>query len=336
MDNPPPERPAPPARLLALTGIALGCIVAAGVGLWRLSREQVPLTVAITSWPGYEYFYLAEQKQLGKRQGLDLQVKQYSSLSDQRQAFENGDVVAMATTVPEAIAVCQETPARCPLLVLVLDESRGADRLIGRAALAGPGQLAGRQVGLERAVLAEYLLLRSLAGSSLGLDDLRLRFDGPVALVQRLQAGELDAIVTYAPHDTPLQGDRRFRELFSSAAIPGEVVDVLAVDPRYARQSPDQLRALVRTWWAARDYLRRHPEDARTVMAGRQRIAPEQFRATETRLRYPPPGAQRGLLAAAGPLDRSLRRMAQLMQASGRIRPDAPLPRLSAAFLEAR
>jgi NitT/TauT family transport system substrate-binding protein len=200
--------------------------------------------------------------------------------------------------------------------VLVLDESRGADRLIGRAKLIGPAQLAGLQVGLERAVLAEYLLLRSLTGSRLSLDDLQLRFDGPVALVQRLRAGELDAIVTYAPHDTALQGDHRFRELFSSAAIPGEVVDVLAVDPVVARQQPDQLRALVRTWWAARDYLRRHPNEALTVMAGRQQIAPEQFKATETRLRYP--------LAAEQP---------RLLAASGRIRADAPLPRLSTAFL---
>lgn len=262
-------------------------------------------------------------------------MRQYSSLADQRQAFVAGDVTALATTLPEALAICQEKPLKCPLLVLVLDESQGADRLISRITLQTPGQLRGRRVGLERAVLAEYLLLRSLAGSGVGLDDLQLRFDGPVALVQALQAGQLDAIVTYAPHDTPLRRDGRFHQLFSSAAIPGEVVDVLAVDPGYARRQPQQLRALVQTWWSARDYASRHPEEAIALMADRQQIEPAQFRQTEQGLRYPEARQQQQLLQPQGPLARTLQRMAQQMQASGRFRPDAPLPSLSAAFLEA-
>ena len=330
-DLPPRSRP-----LTLLAAGAFACVGAAALALWLLSRQQEPLALAISSWPGYEYFYLAEQRQLGRPFGLALDVKQYSSLVDERQAFENGDVDLMATTLPEAIAVCQGTPSRCPLLVLVIDESRGADRLVGRADLSGPEQLTGQRVGLERAVLAEYLLLRSLANSPVQLNDLLLRFDGPVALVESLRQGELDAIVTYAPHDTALQGDRRFRELFSSATLPGEVVDVLAVDPDFARRNPARVRALVRTWWAARAYARQHPAEALSLMAGRQRITPQQFRDTEARVHYPTPGEQAALLAPQGPLARSLRRMAQLMQSSGRIRPDAPLPDVSRSFLEGR
>ena len=335
MNQPLPDPPPRPAvRLIALAALAVACIGGAGLGLWQLSRRQEPLTVSITSWPGNEYFYLAEQQGLARQTGLDLLVKQYSSLADQRLAFENGDVNVMATTVPEAIAVCQDMPLKCPVLILVFDESRGADRLIGRAQLNGPAGLAGRPVGLERTVLGEYLLLRSLAGSPVRLDDLRLRFDGPVGLVQRLISGELEAIVTYAPHDTQLRRDGRFRELFSTAAIPGEVVDVLAVDPTYARHHREPLRALVRSWWLAREFARRHPREALAVMAGRQRITPQQFIDTEAGVRYPGPAEQRRLLAPAGPVALSMQRMADLMKSTGRIRADAPLPRLSTDFVE--
>ncbi|MEB3331839.1 MAG: ABC transporter substrate-binding protein [Synechococcaceae cyanobacterium] len=327
-----PNLPAP--RLIGLALLALTGIGAAVLGLWLLHNRSEPLTLSITSWPGNEYFYLADQKGLARRVGLDLQIKQYSSLSDQRQAFENGDDVVMATTVPEAIAVCQETPANCPLLILAFDESRGADRLIGRAELGGPAQLAGRRVGLERAVLSEYLLLRGLATTRLRLENLQLQFDGPVGLVERLRRGDLDAIVTYAPYDTTLRRDARFRVLFSSAAIPGEVVDVLAVDPAFARRAPTKLKALVRTWWLARDYARQHRSEALAVMAGRQRISARQFIETEAGVRYPGPGEQRQLLAPSGPLARSLTRLADLMVQSGRIRRDAPLPRLSTDYLE--
>jgi NitT/TauT family transport system substrate-binding protein len=315
-------------------------LLAAGGAAALLARLHLAqarkVLVSITSWPGNEYLYLAEQKQLARPFGLELVVKQYSSLADQRNAFVQGDLNVMATTLPEAIAVCQERPRRCPLLVLVLDESLGADRLMARRELSSPAALVGRRVGLERTVLAEYLLLRSFEGlPGLRIEQLDLRFEGPVALVRGLQAGELDAIVTYAPHDIPLVMDGRFRELFSSRRIPGEIVDVLAVDPEFAQHRPQEVRALVRTWWAAQSYARRLPTEATALMAQRQQITPEQFRQSEEGLRYPDPDQQVRLLATGGPVERALAGMAAQMRQAGRIDAAAPLPRASIQFLVA-
>jgi len=333
--TPSPQPPATSKRPLRLLAVALLVIGGAGVALWQLGRQRPQLAVAITSWPGYEYFFLAEQKQLARPYGLDLSVQQYGSLIDQRQAFERGDVPAMATTVPEAIAVCQEAPDRCPQLILVLDQSVGADRVLARAPISRPQQLLGRRVGLERAVLAEYMLLRSFGDRPLPLArEMKLHFDGPVALVEGLKAGELDAIVTYHPHDASLIGDPRFVEVFSSSRIPGEIVDVLAVDPAFARSHRSELKALVQTWWAARDFARRYPGEASAVMAQRQQLQPAQFLASEQGLHYPVASQQRALLAANGPLARSIGRMAVLMRSSGRLSGGVPMPVVSRTFLE--
>ena len=321
-----------PVRLLA---VALLLIAGAGLALWQLRRPRPQLAVAITSWPGYEYFYLAEQKQLARPYGLELSVQQYGSLIDQRQAFERRDVPVMATTVAEAIAVCQEAPDHCPELILVLDQSLGADRVLARAPLRRPEQLLGRRVGLERAVLAEYLLLRSFGDRPVQLArEMKLHFDGPVALVEGLKAGDLDAIVTYHPHDASLIGDPRFVEVFSSRQIPGEIVDVLAVDPAFARSHRRELRALVQTWWAARDFARRNPSEAQALMAQRQQLKPEQFQTSEGGLNYPAASQQRSLLAENGPLARSISRKALLMRRSGFLSSGVPLPVLSRAFLD--
>ncbi len=320
-------------RRWLLLSVVVGLAAASGTLLWQELQKRRELFVSITSWPANEYLYLAEQKQLGEPFGLDLRITQSSSLEDQRLSFVRGDADVMATTLPEAIAVCQEAPARCPELVLVMDESVGADRLFGRAALAGPGALAGQRVGLERTVLAEYLLLRSLDGHPVAIEDLQLRFEGPVALVELLRAGEIDAVVTYPPYDFPLRQDERFRELFSSRRIPGEVVDVLAVAPEVVRSRPGQIQALVRTWWAAQAYARRHRTEAVGLMAQREQISPREFEQSEQGLRYPSVGQQRRLLAADGPVARTIARMAELLRGARRIQPDAPLPRPSTAFL---
>lgn len=329
-----PPVTARPRPLPWLAVLAAGLIGAGTLALVMNARRPRELMVAISSWPGYEYLYLAEQKELGHRFGIHLRIEQFSSLQDQRRAYGNGDVDVIATSVPEAIAICQESPRRCPQLVLVLDESVGADRLIARREIRRPEQLLGRRIGLEASILGQYLLLNSFGDRAVSLERMTLIYDGPEALVRGLQAGQLDAIVTYAPHDLPLRQDGRFHALFSSASLPGQVVDVLAVNPEFARRHPETVRALVRSWWAAHAEVRRHPKASRAVMAGRQRMSAREFERTEQGLRYPGPEEQRRLLAADGPLARSMARMSGLMQKAGRIRPNAPRPELSTAYLE--
>lgn len=314
------------ARLAALLAPALGML-----GCWASTPT---VEVAITSWPAYNYLYLAEQRQLGRRHGLDLKVRQFGSLQDQRLAYVRGDVDVLATTLPETIAVCQEAPARCPELVLVLDESRGGDMVLGAPGLRSMGDLAGRSVGVEPTVLAQFLLLRGLQPHGLGLDDIRLVPGDPSALEDGLRSGRLAAIVTYVPHATPRLQEGRFPRLFGSERLPGEVVDVLAADPVVLRRQPERLRALVTTWWEARRWARQHPREAVALMVEREGLDAAAFAASEAGLIYPGLADQRRLLAPGGPVAASLDRMARLVVRAGRISPSAPRPRPATVALE--
>lgn len=323
-----------PSRVPKLVGfVGLVLLLGVVVGIGRLVREDSRLRLAITSWPGYEYFYLAEQKHLARSFGLELEVQQYNSLEDQRAAYVRGDVEVIATTIPESIAICQEAPSRCPELILVLDQSDGADVLVSLRDITGVGALAGRKVGFERTVLAEYLLLRALETEGLRLPQVQQLNDGPSGLVAALQANRVAAIVTYPPHSNGLVQDPRYRVLFSSASIPGEIVDVLAVNPAYALRHPARLRALVRTWWAAHALARAEPAASVALMAQREQVSPAVFVASEQGIRYPAPGDQQRMLAPDGPLARVVARMADQMLTAERIQPDAPLPKPSRAFL---
>lgn len=307
---------------LPLLGLALAL---RGCESW----PQPLLRLALTDWPGYEYFYLAQELGLDRAQGLRLRAVQHSSLEDQRFSYERGDVEAIATTSSEAVAICQEAPPRCPQLVLVLDESIGADQLIAGRAIARLGGLRGRRVGLERSVLGEYLLLRALASAGLALGDVRLVYDGPHGLIDRLQQGRLEAVVTYPPYSDGLAGDPRFHALYSSRRLPRQIVDVLAVSPRLARERPRQVQALVATWWAARQEAAQRPARARELIARRQGVSPEEFRRSELLVHYVGPERQARWLAPGGWLESGVRTMARRLQASGRLDPAMPLPQVN-------
>jgi NitT/TauT family transport system substrate-binding protein len=295
--------------------------------------SQSRLSVAITSWPGYEYLYLAEQRRLGQRYGLDLRVQQYNSLEDQRFAYGRGEVEVIATTLPDAVAICQEVPKRCPELFLVIDQSHGADVIISKSDIGDVRGLVGQTVGLERTVLAEYLLLRAFETKQVPFDQLRFMHEGPSALVSALSEGKVAGIVTYPPHSNLLREDSLYRVLFSSAQIPGEIVDVLAVNPAFARRNPGMIRALVRTWWAAQALARAEPTSSLALMAKREQVSPAEFVASERGIRYLGPADQAEMLAPAGSVARVLVRMANQMVSAGRLSAKAPLPMPTQAFL---
>jgi len=98
-------------------GGVLVTLLLAGCG-----RRSPTLTVPLAHWPGYAYFDLAEQRGLARQQGL---------------ALIRGELELAQVTTLEALQICQQAPARCPVVLLVLNESRGADQL--REALA-PGR----------------------------------------------------------------------------------------------------------------------------------------------------------------------------------------------------
>ena len=314
-------------RLIAALMASAGLLMGLGAYLAPWQERQVRL--AIVDWPAYEYFYLASRKGLDRDQGYRLQVDQFGSLQDQRRAFSRGDVEAIAITLPEAIAICREVPARCPVIVLVLDASNGADQVAAAARWRSVAELKGQRVGLERSVLGEFMLLRAAQGQGLKLADFKLRYDGPKALVSQLQRGVVDAIVTYSPHSDGLVADPRFRVLFSSSQIRGEVVDVLAVSPELQRRDSKQVAALVRTWWAARQLAAEEPQQATALMAQRQGVTPEQFLSSQRLIRYPDRNQQAGLLAADGPVQRTLQHLQRQMREANRIPQAIPLPKLA-------
>lgn len=303
------------------------------VGGCNLPSAFQPLVrLGITDWPGYEYFYLAQEWGLAEAQGLRLQVNQHSSLKDQRFSYEQGDVDALATTVSEALAICQAMPARCPLLVLVLDESIGGDQLIAQRRIPGLAGLRGQKVGLERSVLGEYQLLRALETAGLGLNDVELVYAGPRALIDQMLAQGLAAVITYSPYSTGLLNQPGHQILFSSSQLPRDVVDVLAVSPDFAQRQPQQVAALVNTWWSARRQAGRRLEEAHALMARREGISVEDFRRSEAMLRYVDGTQQRLWLRPGGWLESTVRRMAQRLQAAGRLPRAMPLPQVTSRW----
>lgn len=291
------------------------------------------LTVPISSWPGYEYFRLARDQGLDTREQLALKLIDYPDPQDIVHAYLRGELAVAQLTTVEAVDLCARVPKRCPVVVLILDESLGADQVVARPEIRDIAALRNRPVAVTPSTLGPYVLSRALETKGLGLDDVQIRPMPLAAMADSLQRGEVVGAALFPPFsDAALRGGLA-RPLFSSRQIPGEILDVLVVEPTLLAAKPDQVARLLRVWERAHRYAERNPKDAVTRMAQWERVSAEAFRQALRGLGFRTLAQQRPLFQAGGPLERNLQAVQRVQIGLGLL-DRAPLPRVDGRPLE--
>ena len=210
-----------------------GALAAAGLAACALACDRAPavpdLRIGLSPWPGYELLYLAQEKQLLDERDGPIRVIEHTSINDARRAYSRGQIDAFAGTLVELLLAHDQGP-RTPVAFLAVDVSNGADVLIARSPIESPAGLRGKRVGVEPESLGILLLSRALERAGLGLSDVTLHWTDGAAIADAFRRSEIDAVVTYPPHALPIL-EAGGRTIFSSADIPGEIVDVIMIVP---------------------------------------------------------------------------------------------------------
>ncbi|MCP9793486.1 ABC transporter substrate-binding protein [Vulcanococcus limneticus Candia 3F8] len=301
-------------------------LLAGGCALlpWLGRTIEMPLA----PWPGYEYFYLAEKKRLAEAIGLKMQTRQFADPQAIVYAYLRGDLQVAQLTTVEVVDLCARLPHRCPVVVLVLDESRGADMVAARPEYQTIEQLSGARVAVTPSTHGPYVLSRALEREGLSLADVTVVPMPLGRMAGALQRREVEAAAFFPPFSDYSLRVGLARRLFDSSRIPGEIFDVLAVDPHIATHHRKELVLLLRTWQAAHDLAAREPDMADRLMADREKLSVQRFREAQSGLLYPSLREQVPLLQVGGVLERNLRAVQRVQQTLGLLKPGAPVPRV--------
>jgi NitT/TauT family transport system substrate-binding protein len=241
-------------------------------------QDDKPVTIAINPWPGYEFLFLAEQLGYFDEVGAPIKLVQLASLGDGQRAYINGRVDGMASTLIEAVQA--EHLGGAPLkVVLVADYSNGGDVIVADSGLKNVAELKGRAVGCEVSSLGVFVLQRALTKAGLTLDDVTVINTEQADGQSSLKDGKIDAFVSYPPYSVNVLKDKRYQTLFSSAEIPFEIVDTVSISETVLKKYPQLVSKLHAAWQMALDFTRDNPEQAYQIMAERQGISPEDFKA---------------------------------------------------------
>ena len=280
-----------------------------------------PMRIGMNVWPGYEPLFLARHG--GSLSEGDFRLVELSNNSDVGRAFRNGTLEAACLTLDEVFYTAQD--GMDPVILVVMDESRGADVVLARPEIKSLAELRGKRIAVEVGALGAYMLTRSLQQAGLTTKDVT-----PVYLpidkhLSAYQDGQVDAVVTFDPVRTKLLALGAV-DLFNSSMIPGEVVDVLVVRRDYLEKHPDRGVALRQAWFAALEEIRRSPHDAAKFMAVREQLTGEEFEASLHGLHLPDQAESRVLLGGNEPkLLASAERLKTVMREASLLQRDIPL-----------
>jgi NitT/TauT family transport system substrate-binding protein len=319
------QPPGSQRRRRLLGGLGAGLLMPA---LLSCAAPLAPLRVGSIVFPGYELMFLARELDLLDPQHVRL--VELRANTDTLRALAAGELEAAALTVDELMSARADgVDLRA---ILVIDVSAGAD-----VVLAVPGvtlkNLAGKRIGVEEGAVGGLMLSALLKAASLTPEQV---LKVPMDLDNSddvYRSGVVDAVVTAEPWWSSIEklGGQR---IFDSNAIPGRIVDVLAVRGDVLDTRREALRHLVAGHFAALERFRAQPAEASVHMAPRLRCMPEEVPQQFRGLELPDAAANLKILKPGGSFDTTTQQLQQQMKEAGLLHARAALGDLAdASFL---
>lgn len=233
------------------------------------------ITLGFSAWPGWFPWQVAADQGLFAKNGVDVEVKYFENYTDSLNALSTGNIDANSQTLNDTISSvaggAKET------IVLTNDNSTGNDQIIAGEGIAGVADLKGKTVAAEEGTVDHYLLLLALQKAGLGPDDVKFTPLATDAAAAAFVAGRVDAVGVFAPFTTTALERKGSRAIATSADFPGAIPDHLVVNPSLVKDRPDDVQALVKTWFDTVEWIGANREQAVAIMAERAGVSPADY-----------------------------------------------------------
>jgi len=293
-------------RILGWVGSALAAPM-----LGACTAPVPPMRVGSIVFPGYEPMFLARESGLLDERRVHLVEMLANTDTLRALAVEQLDAAAM--TLDEMMtARADGIDMRA---VLVFDASEGADVVLAKPGLSLE-RLRGKRVAVEDGAMGAVMLNALLKAAGLQVTDIN---KVPMTLdrSEELYAnGKADVVVTAEPWAARLEKTGAQR-IFDSAAIPGRIVDVLAVRADALQRHAASLRYLLVGFFAAQKMMLDAPGRASGLLAARLQTPPDEVMGLYRGLRLPDLADNRQMLARGGAVDVTSQELQKLMLEAG-------------------
>jgi len=240
-------------------------ILIATTGCAKRPEAKPPIKIAINSWPGYAYAYLAQEKGFFRKNSVEVELvfrKEYSkSIEDYNKGRVHGNFEVYADVI------LQDAEGIGSKVVYVCDYSETGDVIIGKPEFNSLLDLKGRKVSIEGINSFSHLFVLT-ALEKAGLEEAQIQFEIVPAqeVLKALEEGRIAAGHTWEPTKSAAI-KKGYRIIAQAKDTPGMITDVLVFKANFVKERPGEIKAIVKSLLEAKDFLYAHKEEAIKIMA---------------------------------------------------------------------
>jgi NitT/TauT family transport system substrate-binding protein len=186
-------------------------------------------------------------KKWADKYGIAIDVVQFNDYVESINQYTASDFDAVALTNMDALSI----PAAGGVdtsVVVVNDYSNGNDMVLAKRA-PDLAALKGERINLVELSVSHYLLARALEKGGLSEKDVTVVNTSDADMVAAAATADVTTTVTWNPLASEIVSAGHGKPLFTSAEIPGEIIDLTVAKTDVLRDNPDFGRALAGIWY---------------------------------------------------------------------------------------
>ena len=267
------------ARFLLL---ACALAVAACSGSEEPAEKRTSFNIGWSIYAGWMPWPYAEQagivKKWADKYGLDIKFVQVNDYVESVNQYTAGKLDGVTVANMDALTI-PAAGGKDTSAIILGDYSNGNDAVLLKGA-SDVAAIKGREVYLVELSVSHYLLARALEKNGLAMTDVKTMNTSDADIAGAFTSPQITAAVAWNPQVTTMKGVPGTTAVFTSADIPGEILDLLVVDTATLKANPDLGKALAGIWYETMALMAKDDAEgaaARAAMAKLAGTTPEAF-----------------------------------------------------------
>jgi NitT/TauT family transport system substrate-binding protein len=266
-------------------------------------------------------------KKWADKYGIKINIVQVNDYVESVNQYTAGKLDGVTVTNMDALTI-PAAGGKDTSALIVGDYSNGNDGIMLKNATS-LADIKGRSVNLVELSVSHYLLARALDSVKMSLTDVKTVNTTDADIVGAFASPTVTAAVTWNPQLNEMKKVPGALLAFDSSKIPGEILDLLAVDSATLAANPNLGKALVGIWYETITLMQRQDAEGKAARAAMAKLAgstPESFDAQlSTTHLYATP--KEGVAAASAPdLVTTMTRVRDFSFSKGLFGPGAKAP----------
>lgn len=263
------------ARFLVIAFAALWVAACSGGGEEAAAEPKTEFNIGWSIYAGWMPWPYAEQagivKKWGDKYGITIKFVQVNDYIESVNQYTAGKLDGVTVANMDALTI-PAAGGKDTSAIILGDYSNGNDAVLLKGADAVAG-IKGRQVYLAELSVSHYLLARALEKNGMKLADVKTVNTSDADIAAAFAAPEVTAAVAWNPQVTTMKGVAGTTAVFTSADIPGEILDLMVVDTKVLQANPNLGKALAGIWFETMALMAKQDAEGAAARAAMAKLA---------------------------------------------------------------